>query len=122
MRNYEIAIMIHPDHSDQVPSIIEKYTKIIEDGKGIIHRCEDWGRRQLAYGINKLHKAHYLLFNIESEPEVTFELEKDFTFNDMVLRSLVIKVKKPIKEPSIMLKSSDEKASSKRHMSPSEIK
>lgn len=122
MRNYEIVVMIHPDHSDQVPSLITKYKKIIQDGEATLHRCEDWGRKQLSYGINKLHKAHYLLFNIESNPEVIFDLEKSFNFDDMVLRSLIIKTKKPISTPSIMLSSKDEKASSRRQPSPSEIK
>ncbi len=100
MRHYEIVFMVHPDQSEQVPSMIERYRSIIEDGNGKIHRLEDWGRRQLAYPIIKLHKAHYVLMNIECEGESLNELETAFRFNDMVLRHLTIRRKVAITEPS----------------------
>jgi len=93
MRHYEIVFMVHPDQSEQVPGMIDRYKKIIEGGKGVIHRLEDWGRRQLAYPINKIHKAHYVLINIECDQEVLDELNSNFRYNDAVIRSLVIKRK-----------------------------
>ena len=91
MRHYEIVFMVHPDQSDQVPGMIERYCTLIERGDGVVHRKEDWGRRQLAYPVSKIHKAHYVLLNIEVGRETLDELESAFRFNDAVLRNLVIK-------------------------------
>lgn len=104
MRHYEIILMIHPDQSEQVPAMLERYKSLITEGGGKIHREEDWGRRQLAYPINKLVKAHYLLLNIEATQTVMDELEHAFRFNDAVLRQLVVKLDKAETAPSIMLK------------------
>ena len=104
MRHYEVLFLVHPDQSEQVPSMVERYKKVIEDGKGIIHRFEDWGRRQLAYPINKMHKAHYILMNIECEKAVVDELETAFRFNDAVLRSFVMRCKEAITTPSPMVR------------------
>lgn len=108
MRHYEIVFLVHPDQSEQVPGMIERYTKAIEDGKGKIHRLEDWGRRQLAYSINKIHKAHYVLMNIECGADVLEELENAFRFNDAVLRNLIIKRKEAITEDSHIMKAEKE--------------
>lgn len=104
MRHYEIVFMVHPDQSDQVPAMIERYRATIEEGGGKIHRLEDWGRRQLAYPINKLHKAHYVLMNLECEGKTLKELETAFRFNDAVLRHLAIRREKAITEPSPLAK------------------
>lgn len=104
MRHYEIVFMVHPDQSEQVPAMVERYKKVIDDGKGIIHRFEDWGRRQLAYPINKVHKAHYILMNIECEQAIVDELENAFRFNDAVLRSFVLRCKEAITTPSPMMR------------------
>ena len=109
MRHYEIIFMIHPDHSEKVPSIIEKYKKIIYENSGIIHRLEDWGRRQLSYSIKKLHKAHYVLMNIEIPPKIISLLEKEFYFNNIILRNMIMCMKKSITESSPMIKLKDEK-------------
>ena len=93
MRHYEILFLVHPDQSEQVPDMIERYKGIVEKDSGVIHRLEDWGRRQLAYPINKLHKAHYVLMNVEAPTEVISELETTFRYNDAVLRNLVIRTK-----------------------------
>ena len=93
MRHYEIVFLVHPDQSDQVPGMIERYHSMIEKGNGIVHRSEDWGRRQLAYPIDKIHKAHYVLFNVEVGSETLDELESAFRFNDAVIRTLTIKRK-----------------------------
>ena len=89
MRHYEIVFMVHPDQSEQVPGMIERYTGSVKEAGGQVHRLEDWGRRQLAYPINKLHKAHYVLMNVEAPQQVIDELETTFRYNDAVLRSLV---------------------------------
>ena len=102
MRHYEIVFLVHPDQSEQVPAMIERYKKVIEDAKGTIHRLEDWGRRQLAYQIQKIHKAHYVMMNIECDQATLDELETGFRFNDAVLRNLVIRRKAAITEPSPM--------------------
>lgn len=102
MRHYEIVFLVHPDQSEQVPAMIERYKKMIEDAKGTIHRLEDWGRRQLAYQIQKIHKAHYVMMNIECDQATLDELENGFRFNDAVLRNLVIRRKAAITEPSPM--------------------
>ena len=100
MRHYEIVFLVHPDQSEQVPAMIERYRGMIEGSGGAIHRLEDWGRRQLAYPINKIHKAHYVLMNIECNGETLVELESAFRFNDAVLRSLTIKTKEAVTGPS----------------------
>jgi len=105
MRHYEIAFIVHPDQSEQVPAMVEKYRGIIEANGGKVHRHEDWGRRQLAYPIQKLAKAHYVLLNIECSQEVLDELETAFKFNDAVLRHLTVKMKKKAETaPSPMMK------------------
>ena len=110
MRHYEIVFLVHPDQSEQVPAMIEKYTSIIEKNDGSIHRCEDWGRRQLAFNIAKVHKAHYVLMNIECNQSTLDEITNMFKFSDAVLRNLVIKRNNAITTPSLMLETSDEKA------------
>lgn len=104
MRHYEICFIVHPDQSEQVPAMIERYKAAVESHGGKIHRLEDWGRRQLAYPIEKLVKAHYVLMNIECGPEVLEELESNFRYNDAVLRHLTVKMKKAETEPSPMMK------------------
>ncbi len=100
MRHYEIVLLIHPDQSEQVPAMIERYRSIVETRGGAIHRQEDWGRRQLSYPIAKVHKAHYLLFNLEANDEAMRELASAFRFSDAVLRNLVIKRDAALTEPS----------------------
>ncbi|MBW5408560.1 30S ribosomal protein S6 [Morganella morganii] len=109
MRHYEIVFMVHPDQSEQVPAMIERYKTAITNAEGQIYRLEDWGRRQLAYPINKLHKAHYVLMNVEAPQEVIDELETIFRFNDAVIRSMVMRVKHAVTEPSPMVKAKDER-------------
>ena len=104
MRHYEIVFIVHPDQSEQVPAMVEKYTSTITTQGGKVHRVEDWGRRQMAYMIDKLAKAHYVCMNIECGQATLDELEHGFKFNDAVLRHLVIKAKKAETEPSIMMK------------------
>ena len=109
MRHYEVVFLVHPDQSDQVPAMVKKYTGIITSGGGKIHREEDWGRRQLAYPINKIHKAHYILMNIECGKEVIEELSSNFKFNDAVLRNMVLKRKNAITEKSSILTGDNDK-------------
>jgi len=104
MRHYEVVFIVHPDQSEQVPAMIERYRTTITGRNGRIHRLEDWGRRQLAYPIAKIHKAHYVLMNIECDGETLAELENAFKFNDAVLRHLTIKVKQAVITPSPMMK------------------
>ena len=104
MRHYEIIFLVHPDQSEQVPAMIERYTTLVKDAGGQIHRQEDWGRRQLAYPIEKLHKAHYVLINAEATAEAVEELETAFRFNDVVLRNMVMRTKGAVTEPSPMKK------------------
>lgn len=104
MRHYEVVFLVHPDQSEQVPAMIERYRTLIEGQQGRIHRLEDWGRRQLAYPIHKIHKAHYVLMNIECELVTLREIESAFRFNDAVLRSLVIARDEAITEPSPLMK------------------
>jgi len=104
MRHYEIVFIVHPDQSEQVPAMVEKYKSTITTQGGKVHRVEDWGRRQMAYMIDKLAKAHYVCMNIECGQTTLDELEHGFKFNDAVLRHLVIKTKKAETEPSIMMK------------------
>lgn len=113
MRHYEIVFLVHPDQSDQVPGMIERYTKMITDASGTIHRLEDWGRRQLAYPILKLHKAHYVLMNVETTGEVIEELEDNFRYNDAVLRNMVIRCKEAVTEASPMAKAKEEEKPSR---------
>lgn len=105
MRNYEVVFIVHPDQSEQVPAMIERYQSLITGQGGVIHRLEDWGRRQLAYPIQKLVKAHYVCVNIECNQATLDELEHSFRYNDAVLRHLVIKTKAAETAPSIMMKS-----------------
>ena len=95
MRHYEVVFLVHPDQSDQVPGMIERYHAMIERGNGVIHRTEDWGRRQLAFPIAKVHKAHYILMNIEANQDTHAELESAFRFNDAVIRSMIIRRSEP---------------------------
>lgn len=110
MRHYEIVFIVHPDQSEQVPGMVERYRSIVTAKGGSIHRLEDWGRRQLAYPIQKIHKAHYVLMNIECDGETLNELEHAFKFNDAVLRHLTVKMKAAVTAPSPMMK--EEKAKS----------
>ena len=109
MRHYEIVFLVHPDQSEQVPAMIERYKTLIENGNGKIHRLEDWGRRQLAYPIDNLVKAHYVLFNIEVDQAVLNELVEGFRFNDAVLRHLVMRRDEAVTEQSLIMKNKDEK-------------
>jgi small subunit ribosomal protein S6 len=104
MRHYEIVFIVHPDQSEQVPAMVERYRNLVTAKKGLIHRLEDWGRRQMAYPIQKVHKAHYVLMNIECDQETLDELEHAFRFNDAVLRHLTIKTKTAVTAPSAMMK------------------
>lgn len=104
MRHYEIVFMVHPDQSEQVAGMIERYTGSITEANGTVHRLEDWGRRQLAYPIEKLHKAHYVLMNVEAPSEVIAELEETFRYNDAVLRSLTIRKDVAVTEASPLAK------------------
>ena len=104
MRHYEIVYLVHPDQSEQVTAMADRYKGVIEQGNGVVHRYEDWGRRQLAYPINKIHKAHYIMMNVEVSQEILDEIENLFRFNDAIIRSLVLKMKGPETEPSIMMK------------------
>ena len=117
MRHYEIVFMVHPDQSEQVPGMIERYTGTLTTDGGKIHRLEDWGRRQLAYPIEKLHKAHYVLMNVEATQEAVNELEDNFRFNDAVIRSLIMRTKNSVTEPSPMLKAKDERRNSEEDFS-----
>ena len=120
MRHYEVVFLVHPDQSEQVPAMIERYKALIEGDSGKIHRLEDWGRRQLAYPIENLVKAHYVLFNIECSKPVLEELVSGFRFNDAVLRHLVIGREGPETEASFILKTKDEKPERRRRDDDSE--
>jgi small subunit ribosomal protein S6 len=108
MRHYEIVFLVHPDQSEQVPAMLERYKGMIANGSGVIHRLEDWGRRQLAFPIAKVHKAHYVLMNIECDQKTLNELTGAFRFSDAVLRHLVIKEDSAVTEPSPMARSAEE--------------
>lgn len=110
MRHYEICFIVHPDQSEQVPAMIERYRSIVEAANGKVHRQEDWGRRQLAYPLNKVHKAHYVLLNIECNLETLRELESSFKFSDAVLRHLIVKMTKAATSPSPMMKEEKSKS------------
>ena len=115
MRHYEIVFLVHPDQSEQVPAMIERYKTLIEgNGSGKIHRLEDWGRRQLSYPINNLAKAHYVLMNVECSASVLKELETGFRFNDAVLRHLIVSREEAVTEQSFILKNKDDKGERRR--------
>ena len=107
MRHYEVVFLVHPDQSEQVPGMIERYTQLMSESGGKVHRMEDWGRRQLAYPINKIHKAHYVLMNIECDGDTLEELENTFRFNDAVIRHLVVRRERAITEPSPLSKANE---------------
>ena len=109
MRHYEIVLIVHPDQSDQVVGMVEKYINIVKDSGGNINRLEDWGRRQLAYPINKIHKAHYVLMNVECGLDILAELEELFKYNDAIIRSLVIRRDEAITEESQLAKAAEDK-------------
>ena len=104
MRHYELVLLVHPDQSDQVVGMVERYIKLVQDNGGTIHRLEDWGRRQLAYPIKKAYKAHYILMNIEATPEVVAELDNAFYYNDAVLRNMIMQRDEAITEESPMMR------------------
>jgi len=104
VRHYEIVFIVHPDQSEQVPAMVERYKGVIAGRNGIVHRLEDWGRRQLTYPLQKVHKAHYVLMNIECDQETVDELNNSFKFSDAVLRHLIVKMAKAVTEPSPMMK------------------
>ncbi len=108
MRHYEIVFLVHPDQSEQVPAMIERYRAMATSGGGQVHRLEDWGRRQLAYSINKIHKAHYILMNVECTDEALEELTTNFRYNDAVLRNLVIRENEAVTEESPIMKAEKE--------------
>jgi len=109
MRHYEIVFLVHPDQSEQVPHMVERYRATIETSGGTVHRLEDWGRRQLAYPINKVHKAHYVLMNVECDRESLDELESAFRFNDAVLRNLIVRRDDAVTDASPLAKSAEER-------------
>jgi small subunit ribosomal protein S6 len=104
MRHYEICFIVHPDQSEQVPAMVERYKGMVTARNGKVHRLEDWGRRQLAYPLAKVHKAHYVLMNIECDNETIAEFEHSFRFNDAILRHLTVKMTKAVVDPSPMMK------------------
>ena len=108
MRHYEVVFMVHPDQSEQVPGMIERYSATIQKDGGSVHRLEDWGRRQLAYPINKIHKAHYVLMNVEASNEALDELTTTFRFNDAVIRNLVIRRDESVTDESFIMKAEKE--------------
>ena len=110
MRHYEIVFIVHPDQSEQVPAMVERYKTLVTSHGGQVHRLEDWGRRQLAYPLQKIHKAHYVLMNIECDGETLAELEHAFKFNDAVLRHLTVKMKAAVTSPSPMMKEEKSKS------------
>jgi len=110
MRHYEICFIVHPDQSEQVPAMIERYKGLVAQRNGSVHRLEDWGRRQLTYPIAKVHKAHYVLMNIECDQETVNELEHSFKFSDAVLRHLILKMTKAVTAPSPMMKEEKSKS------------
>ena len=112
MRHYEICFLVHPDQSEQVPAMLERYQSQITGNGGTVHRLEDWGRRLLAFPINKIHKAHYVLMNIECDAETLNQLTEGFRFNDAVIRNLVVKMNHAVTEPSPLIKSKEEEEES----------
>ena len=120
MRHYEVVFIVHPDQSEQVPAMIERYRTLVTSNGGSMHRLEDWGRRQLAYPVQKIHKAHYVLMNIECNQFVLDELEHAFKFNDAVLRHLTMSTKKAVVEPSPMMKEEKSRSVLSRDAAPRE--
>jgi len=118
MRHYEICFIVHPDQSEQVPAMIERYKGVIAQRNGIVHRLEDWGRRQLTYQIQKVHKAHYVLMNIECDQDTVNELEHSFKFSDAVVRHLIVKMTKAVSAPSPMMKEEKSKSMMERGAEP----
>ncbi len=112
MRHYEIVFLVHPDQSEQVPAMIDRYKATVESNGGTVHRLEDWGRRQLAYPINKIHKAHYVLLNVECDQAVRDEIETAFRFNDAVIRSLILKRDEAVTDMSVFAKAKNEEDAS----------
>jgi len=108
MRHYEVVFMVHPDQSEQVPGMIERYSQLIQKDGGAVHRTEDWGRRQLAYHINKVHKAHYVLMNVEASNEAMDELSTTFRYNDAIIRNLIIRRDGPVAEDSFIMRAEKE--------------
>ena len=120
MRHYEIVFLVHPDQSEQVPAMVDRYKKIVTARGGHVHRFEDWGRRQLAYPINKIHKAHYVLMNVECDKEAYDEICSNFRFNDAVIRNFILVRDKAVTEPSPMMRVRDERQRAPMHESLSE--
>ena len=116
MRHYEIVFMVHPDQSEQVTGMIQRYTDLINAAEGKIHRLEDWGRRQLAYPINKLHKAHYVLMNIEAPQSVIDELETSFRYNDVIIRNMIMRTKDAVTAVSPMAVTKDDRRDDRREV------
>ncbi len=114
MRHYEIVFMVHPDQSEQVPGMIQRYTDLITAAEGKVNRLEDWGRRQLAYPINKLHKAHYVLLNVEAPQAVIDELETSFRYNDVVIRNMIMRTKGAVTEASPMANAKEDRRDERR--------
>ena len=113
MRHYEIVFLVHPDQSEQVSAMVERYTATVKDSGGQVHRLEDWGRRQLAYPIDKIHKAHYVLLNVECDQKIVDELGEAFRYNDAVIRNVIIRRDAAITEESLLAKSAEEKRARK---------
>ena len=113
MRHYEIVLLVHPDQSEQVSAMVERYTATVKDSGGQVHRLEDWGRRQLAYPIDKIHKAHYVLLNVECDQTIVDELGEAFRYNDAVIRNVIIRRDAAITEESLLAKSAEEKRARK---------
>lgn len=113
MRHYEIVLLVHPDQSEQVSAMVERYTATVKDSGGQVHRLEDWGRRQLAYPINKIHKAHYVLLNVECDQKIVDELGEAFRYNDAIIRNVIIRRDEAITGESLLAKSAEEKRARK---------
>lgn len=109
MRNYEIVFLVHVDYSEQVPDMIQRYSNQVVEAGGVVHRVEDWGRRQLAYPIENCHKAHYVLMNVEAPRQVIDDLETNFRYNDVIVRNLILKTKTAVTEPSAMVSNKEQK-------------
>ena len=122
MRHYELTLIVHPDQSSQVTTMIEKYKELITSGGGEVHRSEDWGRKHLAYPINKIYKAHYLMLNIECNQETLDKLNYNFRFNDAILRNLIISKSEAITTPSIMMERNEKDDSKVNHEAKEEVK
>ena len=116
MRHYEIVFLVHPDQSEQVPGMVERYTASIVAGNGTVHRSEDWGRRQLAYPINKLHKAHYVLMNIQAPQSIIDELETSFRYNDVIIRNMIMRTKDAVTAVSPMAVTKDDRRDDRREV------